>query len=220
MNKLAIYCAGGLGREILEIVDMELQNEWSEIIFIDDVTDQKSIAGREVLSFDDFLNSTYRNEEIEFVIANGDPMYRKIIFDRLEAHHLSLGNVISRSSIVPASVNIGRGSIVRFRSIFSSCSAIGINAFIGATVLIGHNVAIGDHSVINSHVCVGGWCEIGRNTFIGVNASIRDRVKIGSNCIIGMGSVVLKDVEDNMVVAGNPAKFLRMNDLSPIFKKR
>lgn len=47
---------------------------------------------------------------------------------------------------------------------------------------------------------------IGNNVFIGAGSIILPGVTIGDNVIVGAGSVVTKDVEPNMVVAGNPAK--------------
>jgi len=50
---------------------------------------------------------------------------------------------------------------------------------------------------------------IGDYTFIGPNSVILMGVKIGSKCIIGAGSIVTKDVPDNITVVGNPAKELK-----------
>ncbi len=94
---------------------------------------------------------------------------------------------------------------------------------IGATIIgegskldnlihVGHGAKIGKHCLIVAGVVVGGSCEIGDYTFIGMNVSIKNKIKIGKNCIIGAGAVVLKDVEDNSVMVGNPAKFLRTNE--------
>ena len=49
---------------------------------------------------------------------------------------------------------------------------------------------------------------IGAESFIGQKAIILPGVHIGKNCIIGCGSVVTKDIPDNSVAAGNPAKVL------------
>lgn len=50
--------------------------------------------------------------------------------------------------------------------------------------------------------------SIGDNVFVGVNAVILPGVTIGSNVVVGAGSIVTKDVADNTVVAGNPARIL------------
>lgn len=53
--------------------------------------------------------------------------------------------------------------------------------------------------------------RIGQNCFIGARSIILPGVVIGNNCVIGTGSVVTKDVRDNCIVAGNPAKIIREN---------
>ena len=50
---------------------------------------------------------------------------------------------------------------------------------------------------------------IGDNVTLGVNVTIIGNVTIGDNVVVGAGSVVVKDVPDNCVVAGNPAKIIR-----------
>ena len=53
-----------------------------------------------------------------------------------------------------------------------------------------------------------GCIEIGDNVFIGANSTVLPNVKIGSNVIIGAGTLVNKDVPDNSVVAGIPARVI------------
>ena len=48
--------------------------------------------------------------------------------------------------------------------------------------------------------------KIGRNVWIGSNSTILPGVTVGDNAVISAGSVVTRDVPENMVVAGNPAK--------------
>ncbi len=57
-----------------------------------------------------------------------------------------------------------------------------------------------------------GPVSIGNNVFVGSHATILQNVKIGNNVVIGFGSVVTKDIPDNSVVAGVPAKIIATID--------
>ena len=54
--------------------------------------------------------------------------------------------------------------------------------------------------------------SIGNNCWIGGNAVINPGVKLGHNVVVGAGSVVTKSFEDNVVIAGNPAKVIQFID--------
>ncbi|SED67886.1 Acetyltransferase (isoleucine patch superfamily) [Tenacibaculum sp. MAR_2010_89] len=63
--------------------------------------------------------------------------------------------------------------------------------------------------------------EIGNNVYIGVRSVILPGVTIGNNCIVAAGSVIAKDVPDNSVVGGVPAKFIKsIDDYFEGIKKR
>lgn len=75
---------------------------------------------------------------------------------------------------------------------------------------VGHNVVIEDNCTIILST-LSGSVHIGENSYIGVRSVVKNQVTIGKNCLIGMAAAVTKDVEDNKVVAGVPAKVLRDN---------
>ena len=103
--------------------------------------------------------------------------------------------------ILPYSTKIGRGLLFAHPySTVLNAQSIGNNfSCIHCTTLgkkDGKRPIIGDNVTIGCHACVIGG------------------VKIGNNVIIGAGSVVVKDVPDNCVVAGNPAKIIKHLDSS------
>lgn len=88
---------------------------------------------------------------------------------------------------------------------------------IGNNVTIAANVTIIDHdhdfTLNNNQLALDGFnCEqisIGSHVWIGEKAIILKGVTIGNNVVIAAGAVVTKDVPDNAVAAGNPAKQIR-----------
>ena len=74
------------------------------------------------------------------------------------------------------------------------------DAIIGNNCKILHGVTIGGKSNSNRLPIIGD------NVIIGANSVIIGNVKVGNNAIIGASSVVLRDVGENSIVAGNPAK--------------
>lgn len=79
-------------------------------------------------------------------------------------------------------------------------------------VHIGNNTAISFGVSIITHDFVNGKhvdTFIGDNCFLGGNAIIHPGVRIGDHCIIGAGSVVMSDIPNNTIAAGNPARLIR-----------
>lgn len=113
----------------------------------------------------------------------------------------------------PFQVILGRDvEIGRYTSIDKGSwrdTIIGNGTKIDSLVHIGHNARIGKHCLVVAGTVVGGSCNIGDYCFLGENCSIRQHITIGDHVMVGMGAVVLKDVPDNDIIAGNPAKSIK-----------
>lgn len=88
-------------------------------------------------------------------------------------------------------------------------------------ISIGNNVTIASYVYILAHdgstknilgYSKVGNVSIGNNVFIGTKTTILPNVKIGNNVIIGANSLVVRDIDDNCVVGGNPAKVIMSYD--------
>lgn len=97
---------------------------------------------------------------------------------------------------IPYSTQVGKGMLA-----FHPFSTILNAESIGDNFSCGHNTTIGATSK--------GRPIIGNNVALGVGSIIIGKIKIGNNVVIGAGSVVVKDIPDNVVVAGNPARVIR-----------
>ncbi len=95
---------------------------------------------------------------------------------------------------------IGKGSKIGYGGVGT---VIHDRAVIGKNVLIGPGVVIGGTSKKYEVPVIGDNCEIAPG------AKIIGPVKIGNNCIVGANAVVIRDVPDNTIVGGVPAKVLK-----------
>lgn len=76
---------------------------------------------------------------------------------------------------------------------------------------IAHNVTIGKNSKVIALSMLAGSSIIGEDVWVAPCSAVMNQVTVGDNSLVGMGAVVTKNVEDNSVVAGVPAKFIRKN---------
>jgi len=116
-----------------------------------------------------------------------------------------IGNVIIKKNVdVGANTCIDRGTL--------GSTIIEEGVKIDNLVHIAHNVNIGKNSVIITQSCIAGSVVIGANCWIAPGVIIRNGIKIGNNVTVGMGAVVTKDIKDDDIVMGIPAKSIKKID--------
>ena len=109
------------------------------------------------------------------------------------------------NTVIPYTAEIGKGS--KF-----SYGAIG--CVVHSRTRIGERVIIGQNTTIGRSLDPEDFPEVGDDVYISAGARIIGKIRIGNNVIIGANSVVNKDVPDNCIVAGVPAKVIRHIDVS------
>lgn len=74
------------------------------------------------------------------------------------------------------------------------------------STFISHNVVLGEDTFVVGETIMFGSSSTGSQAFISGNSTIRDGRHIGNKAVVGMGSVVVRNVDDEAIVKGNPAK--------------
>jgi sugar O-acyltransferase (sialic acid O-acetyltransferase NeuD family) len=123
--------------------------------------------------------------------------------------------LVHPAATVSPSARIGRGSVIFPHVVIGAHADVGDHVLVLPNTVVSHDVVVGSHTCITAGVCVSSRVSIGDAAYLGTGACVRGGVRIGTRALVGMGAVVLEDVPDATVVAGNPARILRAVRLEP-----
>ena len=215
MKKIIILGTGGNSLDILDAVAainrVAGQPAYHCLGFLEDNREMHGteICGLRVLGS---LADAARFPDCVFVSGIGSPasFWRKKEFmDKTGLPLERFETIVHPQASVSSLAKLGRGVVVLPGASIAACAEIGNHAIILQGSIISHHCRIGDYGCIASGACLSGNVEVAPFCYIGANASVRNGIKIGTRALVGIGSVVVKDVLENTVVAGNPAKYLR-----------
>ncbi len=148
-------------------------------------------------------------KDYEYILGIGDNNLRKKIGDLIVSKGKKIINVIDNSANVSKIARIGNGVFISKNVCVNILSEISDYVILNTGCIIEHECKIGKASHIAPGAVLAGNVNIGENTFIGANSIIKQGVVIGNNVVVGAGAVVLRDIDDHGILAGNPAKEIR-----------
>ncbi len=209
-NRYFILGSGGHAKVIIDAI--KKSNKDSEIFLLDDTKEiNTDIMGCKILgkisTIDNIVNE-YKNG-IHFILAIGNNSLRKKI-----------------SLMIDESIpNFPWVSVIHPTSVISANSIIGEGSYIGPHACIGPGSIIGKHSIINTNATVDHDCQIGSFSHVAPGSTICGTVKVGDliggsidreidhitlgdDVIIGSGSNVIRNVDSNQKVYGNPGRVI------------
>ena len=196
--------AGGHGAVVAEAIELsggQIAN------FVDHFNTSPELCGYGIVKEDDCI----ADQDSKFIITIGDNATRKR--RALESERI-YGLVKHPAASISKRSSLGEGSVVMAGVCINTNTTIGKHCIINTSSTIDHDCIIEDFVHVAPSSALAGGVEIGEGSFIGLGAFIIQGVKIGKWCVVGAGSVVIKDVPDFSVVAGVPAKFIRINERS------
>jgi sugar O-acyltransferase (sialic acid O-acetyltransferase NeuD family) len=202
-RNLIILGAGVHSLEMMDIVERvnRVRKTWNLLGFISAEAKDvgKERGGLKIVGCpEDFA----KFPDAEFVPDNEWPRHVPVPRERLTT-------LIDPTTFVSRAAVIGKGCVFYPHCFIGHKARIGDYVFSLAGSVVNHDDVIEDRVVIASAVTLAGHVHVEADCYLGQSATIRQYLKVGRGTMIGMGAVVVKDVEANSVMAGNPARKLR-----------
>ena len=127
---------------------------------------------------------------------------------------------IEPGAIIREQVSIGDAAVIMMGAIINIGAVVGRGTMIDMGAVLGGRATVGDHCHIGAGAVLAGVIEpasatpviVEDDVLIGANAVVIEGVRIGKGAVVAAGAVVTQDVPENAVVAGCPARVIKMKD--------
>ena len=210
---MIIAGAGGFAKEVYEVLNQQNRSE-ETAIYVDIPLEQINfLPNIPILSSTTELEAHFEKYGSDCVIGIGNPLKRFEFTNRILKLGGTFTNVISdNAEIGSIDVNIAEGTIILGGVRMSNSVTLGKGCIVYYNAIITHDCTVGDFVEISPAATLLGNVTVGHFCQLGANSTILPGVTLGSNVVVGAGAVVTKDVPDNTVVAGVPAKEIKKLD--------
>ena len=205
---MLVIGAQGHAKEILQI--FEEAADGRRIVFYDNINADTLLFGRfPILNSPEQAALEFRTDD-QFVLGIGGSDTRYKLMMQFASMGGTASSVISKSADIGSfDVNLGVGINIMKQVFISNSVSIGEGSLINFGCNIHHDVSIGKYCELSPKCQVLGRSQVGDFCSIGAGAIILPKLRVGNNVIIGAGAVVTRDIDNNCVVAGVPARKLR-----------
>ena len=209
MKDIAIYGAGGFGKEIACIIKRinSVNPTWNLIGYYDDgVAKGTETTYGPVLGGIDDLNN--RKEDICVAMAIGNPVIVKTIVEKIENPHVDFPNIIDPDVIFldKDDINLGEGNVMMMKCTISCQVRIGNFNLFNIGIGVGHDAILGNYHVFMPNVNISGGVVIGDTNLFGVKSSVLQYLKVGSNSKIGAHCLMMRNVKSDSLYFGIPGE--------------
>lgn len=214
MKEFCIVGAGGFGREFLfqTMNDTSFVSEYSFSGFVDDDNSILNVVSEEGI-LGNITNLCHMEREMACFLCIGNPHVRRKLYEKISKNrNIYFPSYINEKTIISKTTKVGQGSILCYGTIPTVNITVGNFVIINLSCTVGHDVIIEDFSTLYPSVNVSGNVRIGGLTEIGTGTQIIQGKNVGTNSIVGAGSVIVKDIDDNVVAVGAPARVIKKRD--------
>lgn len=209
MKNIAIFGAGGFGREVKMLIDQinGLTPVWNFIGYFDDgLPTGKVINAHPIVGTAADLRQY--DQELNVVFAIGDPRVKKKVIESIQSNQWLRFPVLVHPNVYldRDHVQVGPGTIITANNVITVHIRIGSHVILNLNCTVGHDTALADYCSVMPGVNISGEVDVHEGVFIGTGAKIINQLTVGAWATVGAGAVVSKDVAPETTVVGVPAK--------------
>jgi len=211
MKDVAIYGAGGFGRELACLINQQNKEKptWNFIGYFDDNPALKGVRNEygKILGGKEVLNSW--NKPLCVLMAIGLGSTVKKVVEGIHNSHVEFPNFFYQATFSDEdNVKFGKGNLI-IGTHFSCAVSLGDFNMMNGSVVFGHDAVIGNYNTFMSGVRVSGGVKVGDECFFGVGSIVLQQLKIGDHVKLGAGGVMMTKPKDGGTYIGNPAKLFK-----------
>lgn len=211
MKDIAIFGAGGFGREIaclINRINEKQEGTWNLIGFFDDDENLKDAWNEygKVLGGIETLNQW--DKPLNLVIAIGNPAILEMLVGKIHNPNISFPNLIDPNVefMDREHVEMGKGNVICMRSTISTNVKFGNFNLLNVAVGVGHDATLGDFNVVMPNVNISGGVTIGDANLFGVKSTVLQYLKVGDRVKIGASALLMRNAKSDNLYFGIPAE--------------
>jgi sugar O-acyltransferase (sialic acid O-acetyltransferase NeuD family) len=218
-RRIFVYGAGGHGKVVADILLCNADSEFAG--FVDD---REELWGSRVIGFPVLGNCQWMRQEalnsrIAVALGAGESRSRQLLAERCLRWGIEILTPVHPAATVARTATLGLGTVVTAGAIINPEAKVGAGVIVNTGAVVEHDVEIGDYAHVAPNAVMGGASHLGSFSHLGLGAIVLQRIHIGSYTMVGAGAVVVKNLPDQVVAIGVPARIHRQlghEDLSEI----
>jgi sugar O-acyltransferase (sialic acid O-acetyltransferase NeuD family) len=218
-RRIFVYGGGGHGKVVADILISRGESEFAG--FVDDREELwgARVIGLPVLGDGQWLRREALNSRIAVALGVGASQSRQLLAERCSRWGIEILTLLHPAATVSQTAQLGRGTVVMAGAIINPDARVGVGVIVNSRAVVEHDVEIGDYAHVAPRATMGGASHLGAFSHLGLGAVVLQCVYIGSRTMVGAGAVVVKNLPDQVVAIGVPARIHRQlghEDLSEI----